>query len=146
MRLLASVLLLCLLVSGCTIGKQPKNPSWKGATGAEQYERLLWKAIQEKNWTEVQAHLAPAFVAVLPDGRKLDRAQWIEHWKSQPLRELSLGEVSVQPNGADMVIVYELHLQADGIPADGKGIRVVSVWQQLKRGWILISQAATRIS
>ena len=140
------MLILCLLVSGCTLWKQQKNPSWNGATGAEQYERLLWKAIQEKKWGEVEAHLAPTFVAVLPDGRKLDRAGWIEYWKAQPVREFSLGEISVQPNGADMVLVYQLHLQAQGIPAADKGFRVISVWQQLKQGWVLISYSSTRIS
>jgi hypothetical protein len=145
MRLLTVVLALSLLVSGCTVWKQPKNPSWKGATGAEQYERLMWKAIQEKSWRDAETHLAPNFVAVLPDGRKLDRSGWIGHWKTQPVREFFLGEVSVQPNGADMVTVYELRLQGDG-PATGKGMRVVSVWQQLKRGWVLISQSFTWIA
>lgn len=146
MRLLSSVLILGLVISGCTVWKQQKNPSWKGATGAEQYERLLWKAIQEKSWGEVEAHLAPAFVAVPPDGRRLDRAAWIEHWKAHPVREFSLGELSVQPNGADMVVVYELRLQSEGAAAAAKGIRVVSVWQLLKKGWVLISQSSTTIS
>jgi len=145
MRLLSSILVLTLLLSGCTLWKQQKKPSWNGATGAEQYERLLWKAIQEKSWREVEAHLAPMFVAVQPDGRKFDRAGWIEYWKAQPVNECSLGDMTVQPSGADMVVVYELHLQAAGIPA-ARGIRVISVWQQFQRGWVLISHSATGIS
>jgi hypothetical protein len=145
MRLLASVLALCLLVSGCTLWKQPKNPSWKNATGSEQYERLMWKSIQEKNWKDAGAHLAPMFVGVSADGRRFDRAGWLEHWKNIEIRDLSLGELTVQSSGADMVVTYELQLQASGIPAAAKGFRVVSVWQQLQRGWVLTAQSATVI-
>jgi hypothetical protein len=46
----------------------------------------------------------------------------------------------------DMTVVYELHLEAAGIPGAAKGFRVISVWQQLKRGWVLISHSATAFS
>jgi hypothetical protein len=130
-----------LLVSGCTIGKESKHPTWKNATGAEQYERLMWQAIRDKDWKEVEYRLAPTFVGVNPKGQIFDRAGWIEYWKTAPVGGYSLGEVSVQPNGPNMTVTYVLHLEGF---ADG-GLRVTSVWQQVKAGWILTSTSATPV-
>lgn len=145
-RFLAATLLLIAL-AGCTVWKDPKHSTWSSASGAEQCERLMWRAFMEKDWTEAEHHLAPAFVGVDPQGRHFDRAGWIERWKAAQIRDLSLGEVSVQPEGADMVVTYELHLEASDAGHDiaPKALRVISVWQQLKRGWIMISQSSTPI-
>ena len=37
---------LSILLSGCA--GEPKHPTWKNATGAEQHERLMWQAIQRQ--------------------------------------------------------------------------------------------------
>lgn len=126
---------------GCTIGGASKHPAWKNATGAEQYERLLWQAIRDKDWKEVEYRLAPTFVGVDAKGQTFDRAGWVEHWKAAQIKDSSLGEVSVQPNGTDMTVTYVLHLSGGGSTA----LRVVSVWQQVKGGWMLIAQSGTPI-
>jgi Domain of unknown function (DUF4440) len=134
----------CLFVAifGCTIGGQSKHPNWKNATGAEQYERLMWQAIRDKDWKEVEYRLAPSFTGVNARGQMLDRAGWVTYWKTAPITDFSLGEVQVQPNGPDMTVTYVLHL--GGTPA--AGLRVVSLWQQVKGGWILIATSNTAIS
>lgn len=131
---------LILLLTGCTIGKASKHATWKNATGAEQYERLMWKAIHEKEWKDVQYRLAPTFVGVNARGQSFDRAGWVEYWKATPVTDFSLGEVMVQPNGADMTVTYVLHLNGETT-----GVRVVSVWQQVKGGWTLIAISMTSI-
>jgi len=140
------VIVLCM--TGCTIGRAPKHPSWKNATGAEQYERLMWQAIRDKDWNDAEYHLAPTFVGVTPSGQALDRAAWIAHWKSVQLKDFSLAEVSVQPQGADMVVTYIFqgsgNLSAPA--ASGAGLRVVSVWQQIKHGWLLTTTAMTPLA
>ena len=129
-----------VLFTGCTIGKASKHPTWKNATGAEQYERLLWKSIHEKDWKKVQYRLAPTFVGVNARGQSFDRAGWVDYWKATPVTDFSLGEVMVQPNGADMTVTYVLHLNGETT-----GVRVVSVWQQVKGGWTLIAVSMTSI-
>jgi Domain of unknown function (DUF4440) len=131
-----------LALAGCTIGKAPKHPSWKNATGAEQYERLMWQAIREKNWKDVEYHLAPTFVGVNANGAAFDRAGWVEYWKSSTLTDFSLGELTAQPNGPDMTITYVLRLNVGG---SASAFRVVSVWQQVKGGWRLIVTSHTPI-
>ncbi len=134
------VLVVCL--TGCTIGKEPKHPTWKNATGAEQYERLMWQAIREKDWKNVQYHLAPTFVGVNAKGQSFDRAGWVGYWKASPVSDFSLGEVSVQPNGPDMTVTYVIRLSSSN---SGTALRVISVWQQIKGGWTLIATSMTPV-
>jgi|SRR5205807_1612584 len=154
MRLLPTLsLLVALALSGCNVWNQPKNPNWKAATAAEQLDRLLWKAVHDKDWSEVERHLAPVFVGTGPRGETLDHAMWIEYWKNAQIapiaqvRDFSMGEFNSQMDGSDMVATYVLHFSASNvgqaIPA--KGFRIISVWQDLKGGWVLISQTVTSI-
>lgn len=117
---------------------QSGKSTWKNATGAEQHERLLWQSIHDKQWNEVEHHLAPTFVGVVANGQRFDRAGWMDYWKAHVATDFSLGEFNVQPNGADMVVTYQMNF-------GGSGAQVLSVWQQLKSGWVLISQAITPV-
>jgi hypothetical protein len=138
------VLLFVAAFAGCS-GGTPKHPTWTNATGAEQYERLMWQAIQDKRWTEVEHQLAPTFSGVNSSGQALDRAGWLELCKNLQLKDYSLGDLTVQPAGADMVVTYVVHFNAadSGRPAPANGLRVVSVWQEIKKGWVLIAQSQT---
>jgi hypothetical protein len=131
----------CIALTGCTIGREPKHSTWTTATGAEQYERLMWQALRNKEWNQVDARLAPMFVGVNALGQSLDRAAWIEYWKKAPVREFALAEVAVRPNGADMTVSYVLRL-GDA----GTSLRVISVWQQVKKGWILTATSMTPLA
>lgn len=142
MRLLITCqFIVMLLLSGCW--KEPGKFNWANAAGAEQYERLMWQAIREKQWAEVENHLAPTFVGVGGEGRQFDRPGWIGYYKGLQITDFSIGELTVAPNGADMVVTYDLHLHGAALPASE--FRVISVWQQVKKGWILISQSQTPV-
>jgi len=140
--LVSFVVLFCFLV-GCT--GEPKHPIYKNATGSEQYERLLWESIQKKDWTTVERQLSATFIGVNAQGQMFDRASWIDFLKSAQIAQFSLGEVQVQPEGPDMKVTYILNLQAGGPVSASSGLRVVSVWQQLKKGWILSATSMTPI-
>jgi Domain of unknown function (DUF4440) len=132
MRLMSWILAFVLV--GCA--GTPKHLTWSNATGAEQYERLMWKAIQNRDWKELNRHLAPIFTGVTASGQVLDRAGWINHWQTEPLAGYSLAELTVVPEGQDMVVSYIL--QIGGAPDE---TRVLSVWQDIKGRWTLISTA-----
>jgi hypothetical protein len=135
---------LSILLSGCA--GESKHPTWKNATGAEQNERLMWQSIQSKDWANVERHLSPTFVGVTADGRMFDRAAWLEQWKRAEVREFSLGEVQVQPEGPDMKATYILHIQSSAkVLLPSSGLRVVSIWQEMKRGWMLSAISMTPI-
>src|SRR5215471_8386325 len=143
MKLSVPFLFLCRALSGCL--KTPVKVPWSKATGTEQHERLMWQAIHDKKWNEVENHLAATFTGADTHGRSYDRAGWIEHWKKMDIRDFSLGEFTIQPNGPDMVVTYKMQWRAEdsGQPIPDVAVRVVSVWQQLKHGWVMITQTMT---
>src|SRR6476660_1552790 len=133
-----------LLIAGCA--GEPKHPTWANATGAEQHERLMWQAIRDKDWANVARHLSPTFIGVDADGQVFDRDGWLQNWKSAQMVEFSLGELQVQPEGHDMKVTYIFHIQAGGSSsAPAGGLRVVSVWQQIKARWVLTATSITPI-
>lgn len=136
---LFGVLVWCALLSGCTLWKDKVPPTWKSATGAEQYERLLWQEIKAGNWVEVERRLAASYVSVTPTGRR-DRAQTIEHLKQMGLQDLTLGEVEVRPAGGDMVVTYQMTVRTS---LGSETRHVLAVWQQYKGGWVALTHSFT---
>jgi hypothetical protein len=133
-----------LLIAGCA--GEPKHPTWKNATGAEQHERLMWQAVRDKDWANVERHLSPTFTGVTADGRLFDRAGWLEQWKSSEMREFSLGEVQTQPEGSDMKVTYIFHGQTSAKALlTSSGLRIVSVWQDVNGRWMLTATSMTPI-
>src|SRR5512142_2361577 len=53
-----------LFLSGCTKWAEKKNPNWRQATSGEHLVNLFWKDIQDKNWKQLEAHVAPEFAGV----------------------------------------------------------------------------------
>ena len=135
---------LCLFLAGCA--GEPKHATWVNATGAEQHERLMWQAIQGKDWANFEHHLSATFVGVNAEGKLFDRAGWLEQWKNVPIQDFVVGELQVQPEGPDMKVTYTLQIQGTGTPqTQSAGLRIVSVWQQFKKGWVLSATAMTPI-
>src|SRR5579862_8787668 len=89
------MVIFCL--TGCA--GEPKHPTWQNSTGAEQTERLMWKAIQDKDWANFESHLSGTFVGVDSSGQLFDRDGWAQQWKSAAPKEYSLGELEVHPEG-----------------------------------------------
>ncbi|HEY2171068.1 MAG TPA: nuclear transport factor 2 family protein [Candidatus Angelobacter sp.] len=143
MRFLLTLMAVAVF-AGCA--GEPKHPTWTNATGAEHAERLMWQSIQSKDWASVERHLSPTFLGVMANGRTLDRAGWVEQWQSAQVREFSMGEVQVYPEGADMKITYIFHVQASTPgPESPEGFRVMSVWQDVKSRWMLSAISITAI-
>ncbi|MGH9492235.1 MAG: nuclear transport factor 2 family protein [Terriglobales bacterium] len=132
--------LLALVLSGCTMWEQKQSTAWSNATGAEQFERLLWQEIKAGNWSEVERRLAPTFVEVTAGGVH-DRAQALDRLKALQVADYSMGDLEVRPNGNDMVVAYTITLR---LPSGGDTtLRMMTVWQQVKGGWIAISHSET---
>lgn len=135
-----AALVFAVILAGCTLGEQKQSTAWSNATGAEQFERLLWQEIKAKNWKEVERRLAPAFVETTAGGVR-DRGQALERLKSLDLADYSLGDLEVRPEGNDMVVAYAITLRA---ASGGQStLRVMTVWQQVKGGWIAIAHSET---
>jgi len=134
--------LACLaLICGCTIWPQ-KPAAWSNATGAEQFERLWWQDVKDKNWSELEQRLSGTYTGQI-DGKTLDRAQMLARLKQMAVSELSLGDVRIQPSGDAAVITYFLDVRGSsgGQPLEMKHASMMTVWQHQKRGWMQIAHS-----
>ncbi len=136
------LLIAAVLLAGCSGPRNKPATSWSQATGGENLERMLWRTIKEKQWTELQRRLAPLFVSTGVGGR-FDRAGSIEHLKALNLTDYSISNLQVEPAGADMVVTYNIVLRGtfSGHPIPENPERMLTVWQQLKGGWVAIAHA-----
>lgn len=116
--------------------------AWSGATGAEQFEKLWWQDVQKKNWAGVEARMSSTYVAVSRSGAR-DRAESLEHLRKLEIAEFSLGDVQVAPHGNDLVVTYALSLRGswDGKPLELDRVRMMTVWQEHKNGWVAIAHS-----
>jgi hypothetical protein len=143
MRNLASLGLCLFLFTSCTIwAPQQQVSRWSQATGGEQLVRLFWQEVKEKDWKELDRHMASTLVSANAQ-QVMDRSALLAHLKEFELADYALGEVNVQPNGNDLVVSYTVMLRGTvaGRPMP-ETLRVLSVWQRLGHGWVLIAQSA----
>jgi ketosteroid isomerase-like protein len=126
-----------------SIWKEAKNHTWKTATGAEQYERLLWRAVKDKDWLAVESHISSNFVYMDPTGTK-DKAQHVSDLKSMELNDVKIDDVNVTAQGTDAIVTYTLSRKTASrdIPA----VRIMSVWRQQKSGWVLVAMSETGLA
>jgi hypothetical protein len=142
-RRIASLLLLVSLalpLASCWNEKQPAT--WKMATGPEALEKLMWDEIKAKNWAEIERHIGPTFAGVGPRGG-IDRAAFMEHAKQFEIDDFALGNVDSKPNGNDVMVTYDItiHGRLGGQPLPATPFHMMSVWQQVKGGWIEVAHA-----
>jgi hypothetical protein len=126
------------LLTGCTVWGAKNPPTLQSTTSAEQYERFFWAGVKSGNWTQVASLLAPN-VAYAAEGKIIPRDEIVNYLRSEQIREVIVSDLSVQPNGPDMTLTY--HLQTTGQQGTITSLVAVSVWQQLKSGWVLIAHS-----
>jgi ketosteroid isomerase-like protein len=143
-RLVVLVLLCAVIVlNGCTVWREHAANNWADVTGGEGLERNFWKEVKAKNWNEVSRHIAGNYISVTPDEGRMDRTAALEHLKPLQLDDYSLGDSQVELNGETMVVTYTITMRGTyaGQPLPSAAVRMMTVWQQQKAGWLAIAHS-----
>jgi hypothetical protein len=138
---------LLVFSSACTKWEEPKTHTFKTATGAEQYERLMWDAVKNKDRLAIASRLASNYVHQDETGTK-SKEQYLAELDQTTLSDYALADLNVTPQGTDMIVTYliTLHGTSAGKPFPNEPIRFLSVWQQQKAGWVLVAQSSSQLS
>lgn len=155
-RLFTSIFVLVvipILMAGCTFYGEHPARALSEATGGEALERVFWKNIQTANWVEVERSLASNYTGVMPAGT-LDRAATIQMYRGWQLKDFLLGDLRTELNGSTIIVAYTITLNGATTMAGENGIagsvsqslptapqHMMTVWQQQKRGWIEIAHS-----
>src|SRR5262249_39734986 len=106
---LAGILAVALTLVSCTMWKPPKTAGWSSATAPDQYERLMWEAVQRGDLGEVTRHLSSNFVRITPGARQ-DRDAALDHLRKLKLTSFEITDLTSAPAGDDMIVTYTLAL------------------------------------
>jgi ketosteroid isomerase-like protein len=141
---LCAVLSAVCLLAGCTIWPQHPVNNWPDATGGEGLERSFWHDVKAKDWKELERHLAGNYVWVTPTAR-LDRPAALQYLQQMQVEEYSLGDLQSELNGNTFVVSYSMILRGtmQGKPLAPEPVRMMTVWQRQKSGWMAIAHSAT---
>lgn len=146
-RAVTSVLAFAILASliGCTVWGEHKPTAWTDITGGESLEHVFWREVQAQHWADLESHLAPNFVLIIPTGT-FDRAAALDHFKQLQLHDYSIGELQSQLNGNTYTVTYILNIRGviNGRSVPNAPLRAMSVWQrQVREQWVMLAHSAT---
>jgi len=129
-------------ITGCTVYPEKHVSQWSAATGGEHFDRLLWEDAKAKRFANIEQHLAPAFVATIPGGVR-NRSAFIDYLKGLQVTDYSITDVSSAPAGGDIVVTYTmtLHGSQAGQQLPETPMTVMTVWQQVTKGYVAISHS-----
>ena len=138
--LLAAVLML----PACTVWRErPGSSKWTDATGGEGLERSFWKEVKAKRWNELEHHLASNYVAISPQGGRLDKAAALAQIQQLHLDDYTLGDLQGEMNSDTFVVTYTVAMRGtfggQSLPAEP--LRMMTVWQKEKAGWMAIAHS-----
>jgi hypothetical protein len=73
----------------------------------------------------------------------LDRTAALEHLRQLQLEDYSLGDFQVELNAQTLVVTYSVTMRGSsgGQPLPSAPVRMMSVWQQQKSGWVMIAHS-----
>src|SRR5256885_3589586 len=58
-----------ILLQGCTVWREHTVNKWADATGGEGLERSFWNEVKNKNWNELERHIAGNYILITLDTR-----------------------------------------------------------------------------
>jgi ketosteroid isomerase-like protein len=145
MRTLGGVVLVLVAVfsfPSCTVYKSHPVTSFADATGGEGFERAFWQDVRNKDWKDLQQHLASSFTYMGPSGT-LDRDAALTTLQQMDLKDFSITDLKTQLSGNTVVVTYAITLRgtSGGQPLPDQPQQRMSVWHEHKSGWLVIAQA-----
>jgi hypothetical protein len=133
-----------LLLQACTLWREhPASSKWTDATGGEGLERSFWKEVKDKKWSELEHHIASNYVAVSPQGGRLDKTAALAQIQELQLDDYTLGEVQGEMNSDTFVVTYTVAMRGTfgGQPLPSEPLRMMTVWQKQSAGWMAIAHS-----
>lgn len=145
-RLAAALLIASLGITvACTIAKEHPARTFAETTGGEGMERMFWKDVKEANWVEVERMLASNYAGVTPAGI-IDRTAALDQLRQMKLNDFSIGDLRTELNTSTFVVTYTITMNGTtgSQPLPSTPQHMMTVWQQQKKGWVMIAHSVTQ--
>ena len=135
-----------LVLGGCTKWGEKKHPNWHQVTSGERLVNLFWEDVKNKKLQELGTHVAPEFIGT-NEMVTLDKAALLDHISHLDIESFQIGEVQTKSAGRDLIVGYVMTLRMKSPEGANREmrLRMLSVWQELKHGWVVVAMSASRI-
>lgn len=146
MRLFSVPAILFLMsISACTFSPDRPVRAFSDATGGEGLERVFWKEVKAQDWNEVDRILASNYLGSTPTGT-LTRDAALAQYHQWQLKDYSLGDLTTQHHGLTIIVTYKITLvgTAGSGPLPSAPLQMMTVWQQQKRGWVMVAHSVSQ--
>jgi hypothetical protein len=133
-----------LMLPACTVWREhPGSSKWTDATGGEGLERSFWKEVKAKRWNELEHHIASNYMAISPQGGRLDKTAALAQIQQLQLDDYTLGDLQGEMNSDTFVVTYTVTMRGtfSGQPLPTEPLRMMTVWQREKAGWMAIAHS-----
>ena len=133
-----------LMLPACTVWREhPGSSKWTDATGGEGLERSFWKEVKAKRWNELEHHIASNYMAISPQGGRLDKTAALAQIQQLQLDDYTLGDLQGEMNSDTFVVTYTVAMRGtlNGQPLPTEPLRMMTVWQREKAGWMAIAHS-----
>ncbi|MGA9530222.1 MAG: nuclear transport factor 2 family protein [Terriglobales bacterium] len=129
----------------CTFYGEHPARTMAEATGGEGLERVFWKNIAAGNWDEIDRSLSSNYVGIASGGN-LDHAAALDQYRQWQLKSYSIGDLKTELSGTTIIVTYSITLNgtAAAQPLPSTPQRMMTVWQQQKRGWVVIAHSTSQ--
>lgn len=126
---------------GAIVGCGSLRPG-RGASEGERVVRQLWSDIRDKNWTAIEAMMAPGFQSLHQDGAR-DRAAEMELLKGLDLGRISLDDFHSSAAGPVLIVTYRMNIAEtiDGKRLSRREAPRMSVFLKEEGRWLWIAHA-----
>jgi hypothetical protein len=145
-RLAIFVLLFAaLLQPACTLWREhPSSSNWSDATGGPGLVRSFWQEVKAKRWNELERHISSNYIGVSREGGRLDKEGAMAELRLLQLDDYTLGDFQSELNSETFVVTYTVAMRGTlaGHPLPAEPVRVMTVWQKQKAGWLVIAHSA----
>ncbi len=135
-----------LSLAGCTKWGEKRNPNWHQATSGERLVNLFWKDVKDNNLQQLGTHVAPEFMGT-NEMATLDKSALLEHVSHLNVESFQIGEVETRPAGPDLIVGYviTLRIKSPNGASQEMRLRMLSVWQEMKRGWVVVAMSSSHV-
>ena len=107
------------------------------------FEAEFWDRIRAKNWGGVADMLDPEIIAANRGQILNGKSAVLEHVKRIELSNFSYTDVTIRQDGDILVVAFRMNVVATGNgEPEPMNWRMISVWRQKERTWLMISHAA----
>ncbi len=137
-----AIVFVFVCTAACTLWKKP-GTGWSAATGGEQLEKLFWDDVKARDFKRLDQRVGGTFAGSGPSG-PINRDAFMRELQAYQLTSVSLANCATQSNGADLMVACVV--RREGSAPGLRAASTLSVWQQLKKGWVMVAHSESPLA